>query len=90
MNLLLVLWWSSVLLVGIALAWMAGLIIARLFRENSETRQKADRQTLSIVYLAIMAGTDEAAEKLRPFQHRSRLLAESLLEVLALVRGGRA
>lgn len=87
MNLLLVLWWSSLLLAGIALAWMAGLIVARLLRENRETRRKADRQTLSSFYLAIMAGTDDAAEKLRPFQHRSRLLAETLLEVLGLVRG---
>lgn len=84
---LLVLWWSSLLLAGIALGWMAGLIIARLFRENSEARRKADRQTLSKACLAIMAGADDAAESLRPFQHRSRLLAETLLEVLSLVRG---
>ena len=87
MNLLLGLWWSSLLLVGIALAWMAGLIIARLFRENSEARRQADRQSLSIAYLAIMAGAEEATEKLRPFEHRGRLLAETLLEVLGLVRG---
>ncbi len=87
MNLLLLLWWSSLLLAGIALTWMAGLIVARLFRENSEARRKADRQTLSSAYLAIMAGTDDAATRLAPFQHRSRLLAETLLEVLGLVRG---
>lgn len=87
MTLLLVLWWSSILLVGIALCWMAGLIIARLFRENSESRRQADRQALSSAYLAVMAGADDAATRLAPFQHRSRLLAESLLDVLSLVRG---
>lgn len=87
MNLLLFLWWSSLLLAGIALVWMAGLIIARLFRENSEARRKADRQMLSKACLDIMAGADDAVESLRPFQHRSRLLAETLLEVLGLVRG---
>lgn len=87
MNVLLVLWWSSLLLAGIALVWMAGLIIARLFRENSEARRKVDRQMLSKACLDIMAGESDAAEGLRPFQHRSRLLAETLLEVLGLVRG---
>lgn len=87
MNLLLVLWWSSLLLAGIALGWMGGLIIARLFRENSEARRKIDRQALSSAYLAIMGGADDAATRLQPFQHRSRLLAETLVEILGLVRG---
>lgn len=87
MNLLVLLWWSSLLLAGIALSWIAGLIIARLFRENSEARRIADRQALSGAYLAIMAGASDAGTRLRPYQHRSRLLAESLLEVLGLVRG---
>lgn len=87
MNPLLLLWWSSLLLAGVALCWMAGLIIARLFRDNSESRRRADRQAVSSAYLAIMADASDATTRLQPYQHRSRLLAESLLEVLGLVRG---
>lgn len=87
MTLLLGLWWSSLLLAGIALGWMAGLIVARLLRDRRDKRRRLDRQALSTACLAIMAGATDAAERLRPFEHRSRLLAETLLEVLGLVRG---
>ncbi len=87
MTLLLVLWWSSIALALIALGWMAGLIIARLFRENSEKRRQIDRRALSLAHLNIMNGTGDAALQLAPFQHRGRLMAETLLEVLGLVRG---
>lgn len=87
MTLLLGLWWSSLLLAGIALGWMAGLIVARRLRDSRDVRRRVDKQALSAAYLAIMAGTHNASERLRPFQHRSRLLAETLLEVLGLVRG---
>lgn len=87
MNLLVLLWWSSLALAGLALGWMTGLIIARLFRENRDARRVVDRQTLSGAYLAIMSGTGDAATLLEPFRKRSRLLAESLLDVLDLVRG---
>ena len=87
MNLLPLLWWSSLGLAGIAFGWMMGLIIARLFRESSEARRIVDRKTLSAAYLSIMSGTSNAAVLLEPFRKRSRLMAESLLDVLGLVRG---
>lgn len=87
MNLLLLLWWMSLLLAMIAIAWMLGLIVARLFREKDEARRGADRKALASAYLAIMGGAGDAAIVLQPFQRRARLLAETLLEVLGLVRG---
>lgn len=87
MTLLALLWWTSLALAAIALAWMAGLIVARLFRENDEARRAADRQTLARAYLAIMSGEGDAGGMLKPFRGRARLMAETLLEVLGLVRG---
>lgn len=87
MNLLILLWWSSLFLAVLALGWMAGLIVARLFREHNEARRQADREMLRAAYLAIMSGTGDATVLLKPFRERSRLLAESLLDVLGLVRG---
>lgn len=72
---------------GTALGWMGGLIIARLFREKSQAQRHADRRTLSAAYLSIMNGSGVAKALLEPFQHRSRLMAETLLMVLGLVRG---
>jgi HEAT repeat protein len=87
MSALSLLWWLSVLLAGVSVLWMMGLILARLFRENSEVRRQHDREALSGAYLAIMEGVPGAAAGLLPFQHRSRLMAETLLEVLNIVRG---
>lgn len=88
MNVLGLLWWSSLLLAAIALAWMVGLIVAKIFRDARDGQRRIDRHMLSTAYLAIMAGVVDAATQLEPYQHRNRLLAETLLEVLALVRGG--
>lgn len=76
------------MLAGGALVWMSGLIVARLFRENDEARRTADRKALASAYLAIMGGGGEQAQLLlHPFGNRARLIAETLLEVLGLVRG---
>lgn len=88
MNVLGLLWWSSLLLAAIALAWMVGLIVAKILRDARDGQRRADRQMLSAAYLAIMAGTTDAATQLDPYKHRNRLLAETLLEVLGMVRGG--
>jgi HEAT repeat protein len=88
MSVLGLLWWSSLLLAAIALAWMVGLIAAKILRDARDDQRRADRQRLSAAYLAIMGGVADAATQLKPYQHRSRLLAETLLEVLGLIRGG--
>lgn len=87
MSLLALLWWSSILLAALALLWMAGLVIARLFRANGEAQRAADRQAVIEGCLAIMGGAGDASARLTPYIGRARLMAEALLEMLALVRG---
>lgn len=87
MALLLLLWWVSLLFAAAALLWMLALIAARLLRERSDRRRAAARQAITAAYLAIMAGDGAATAMLRPYQRRARLMAETLLEFLALVRG---
>lgn len=70
-----------------ALAWMAGLILARLIRERSEIRRSIDQATVRGLFLEIMSGEAEAEGLLRPYRRRARLMAETLLEALGLVRG---
>ncbi len=87
MTLLALLWWGSLALAMAALAWMVGLVLARIGRERISRARDLDRRRLREVCLAIVNGTGEAAADLRPFQHRARLMAEGLLEFGAIVRG---
>jgi HEAT repeat protein len=66
---------------------MASLIVARLVRERSDRTRAADREAVIAAYMAIMSGAGDATARLKPYQRRARLLAETLLELLALVRG---
>ncbi|MES2035526.1 MAG: HEAT repeat domain-containing protein [Pseudomonadota bacterium] len=87
MGLLLALWWSSLLFAAGALLWMCGLILARVMRGRTDRARLADREAVMSAYLAIMTGAGDATGRLRPYQRRARLLAETLLELLGLVRG---
>lgn len=87
MGLLLGLWWSSLLFAAAALLWMCGLIAARLIRARADSARAADREAVIAAYLAIMSGEGAATGRLVPYQRRARLLAETLLELLGLVRG---
>jgi HEAT repeat protein len=87
LNVLQLLWWSSLLLAGLALLWLLGLICVRLVREGADARRRTARQAIRRVYLAVMTGAGEPEDLLKPYQTRSRLLAETLLELQGLVRG---
>lgn len=87
MALLAFLWWGSLALALCALAWMLGLVVARLGRERLGQARDVDRKRLRQACLAIVSGAVETAEGLRPFQRRARLMAEGLLEFGAIVRG---
>ena len=76
------------MMAGLALTWMTGLVLARVFRARSDARREADRANVRAVCLEIVQGASDATSRLRPFQRRARLMAESLLEFLAIVRGG--
>jgi HEAT repeat protein len=81
------LWWSSLLLAGVAISWMTGLVVARVFRDRSDARQARDRTTVQRAFQAIMYRRRQAALRLYALRHRPRLMAETLLETLAFVRG---
>lgn len=87
MNLLTLLWWSSLVFGLAALVWMGILIGLRLVRERSESQRATDQARVRALFLSIMAGDDTAEIGLRPYARRARLMAETLLEILALVRG---
>ena len=87
MSLLLVLWWSSLVMAAAALGWMIGLIAARLRRQRRDDARARDRARVRAACLAIIGGAPEAAAQLGSVKHRARLLAEALLEFGALVRG---
>lgn len=87
MSELLLIWTVSIALAAAALAWMAGLIVARMLRERAERRRERDRRLIQQAFLDIMGGSGDAVGRLRGVRRRARLMAEALLEVIALVRG---
>lgn len=87
MDLLLFLWWFSLLLAGTALLWMLSLILARLVRERGDAQRALDRKAVMAAFIEVMGGDGGATARLQPYQWRARLMAEALLELLALVRG---
>ncbi|MFN4297711.1 MAG: HEAT repeat domain-containing protein [Brevundimonas sp.] len=87
MSFLALLWWSSLLFGAAALVWMAGLILARLWRERTDRKRAADEARVRSLFLEIMAGEADAEQRLSPYAERARLMAETLVEVIGLVRG---
>ena len=87
MSGLLLIWSTSVVLAAVALIWMAGLIVARKLRESAETRRQHDLRMIQQAFLDIMSGSGDAIGRLQGVKRRARLMAEALLEVIALVRG---
>ena len=87
MSGLLLIWSTSVGLAAVALIWMAGLIVARKLRESAETRRQHDLRMIQQAFLDIMSGSGDAIGRLQGVKRRARLMAEALLEVIALVRG---
>lgn len=87
MSLLGLLWGSSLVMALAAVAWMIGLIIARLFRERRDARRAADQQRVRTAFLDILGGDIEALISLKPYRRRARLMAEAVLDVLGLIRG---
>lgn len=73
---------------ALALIWMAGLVLARVFRARSDASREVDRGLVRAACLDVVQGFGDATSRLRPFQRRARLMSETLLEFLAIVRGG--
>ena len=70
-----------------ALLWMAGLIWARLSREARQIRRQSEQRAVMTAFMAILGGAGDATAQLSPYQRRACLIAEALLETMAMVRG---
>ncbi len=84
---LLLLWWTSIALAAVALAWISTLVIGRLFREKREALRARDRGRACDAFLDVMNGAGDALQRLGGINHRARLMGEVFLELLAMVRG---
>ena len=84
---LLLLWWTSIALAAVSLAWISVLVIGRLFREKDDARRAGDRERACDAFLDVMNGTVDALDRLRGVDRRARLMGEVFLELLAMVRG---
>ncbi|MCR5872903.1 HEAT repeat domain-containing protein [Phenylobacterium sp. J426] len=87
MSLLLAIWAIALVLMAMALSWMAALIVQRLVGARLQRRRVARRRAIEFALLAVMQGRADAALALRPYQDDPRLIAETLLDFLGVVRG---
>ena len=88
MSLLTAIWASALAMAAGAILWMSTLIGLRVFEEGRARRRKADRRTLETALLDAIQGARDLQPTLAPFARRGRLMAETLLDFLALIRGG--
>lgn len=87
MNDLALLWWASVALAVVALLWMSLLVAGRVLRHRRDAERARDRALAGAAFLDAMHGKGDPAAQLGGFRGRARLMAETLLEAVALVRG---
>lgn len=87
MSSLSLIWITALAMVGMALTWMSELIVARLFNERKAKRLAGDRAAVILALSDMLRETPGAAEALRPYIGRARLMADALLEFQGLVRG---
>ncbi len=88
MSGLLLIWTTACVLAAVALIWMVILIIARVLRERGVARRRCEWRMVQQAFLDIMNGSGDAVARLGVVKRRPKLLAEALLEVIGLVRGG--
>lgn len=80
-------WITALGLATLALAWMASLIVRRLIHETGAARRAADRGAVIDGLSSLLREAPDAADELRPYIGRARLMAETLLEFQGLIRG---
>jgi len=87
MPLLSLIWMTALGMIAMALAWMSQLIVARLINEWRAGGRAADRAAVIQGLMGVLRGAPDAAEALRPYVGRARLMADALLELQGLIRG---
>lgn len=88
MSPLALIWWTALGLAAFALIVMAGLIASRVRRTRSETRSVVVRRQVVRAMTALVAGDETASESLAALHGETRVLVETLLDFLDMVRGG--
>lgn len=87
MSPLTIIWITALIMVCMALSWMGELIVARLINERLEKRLSGDRAAVIQGLSDLLREAPGAAETLRPYIGRARLMADALLEFQGLIRG---
>lgn len=87
MNVLAIIWTAALVLAGGALLWMSGLIVLRLVHERRTADRLVARRAVDKALVALLLGRCDVETELGPYRTRARLMAEALLEILAIVRG---
>jgi HEAT repeat protein len=82
------LWLASWFLAACAIVWMSILVLARVGRDALARRRALQTAAIESIYLALMRGEAGAVEALAPYRRKVSLLAECLLRILDVVRGG--
>lgn len=87
MSSLTLIWVVALALIGAALTWMSGLILARLVKESHTAKRSAERKLIIQALSGLLRGQAEAVEALSPFVRQPRVLAEAILDFQGLIRG---
>ncbi len=87
MGVLSLIWAAALGLQAVALAWMLGLIAQRLLQDRVRRRHVAERRAIEMALVAVMQGRAETALALRAYRHKTKLMAETLLDFMGVVRG---
>ena len=88
MDILQFLWIASLILAGATIIWMALLIASRTVRDRALVRRKVASDAIIQAYLGLTRGEMEALNVLHRYRRRTPILAEVLLNLLDVVRGG--
>jgi HEAT repeat protein len=86
-SVLTIIWAAAIVLIGSAIGWMLVLIVMRTFDTRRSARRAADRANVERAFVALIRGDCNFDRDLKPYVHRARLIAETLLDFLAIVRG---
>ncbi|WP_411289349.1 HEAT repeat domain-containing protein [Phenylobacterium sp.] len=87
MSLLSLIWSVALALCAAAVLWMSALIVLRVFSDRAARRRAEDRRAVERCFVGILQGRSDVVRDLAPYRGRARLMAESLLDFLTLVRG---
>lgn len=78
---------AALVLSGAAVAWMSALMLLRVIHHARAERRRVDRRRVEACLLSILQGECDLQRDLGPYDHRARLMGETLLDFLAIVAG---